>query len=60
MSELGGKANTRIRAEQLGHQLEQAYRFRYMVRNDEVERATEALSALIERELQLAGTMARP
>ncbi len=42
------------------HQLEQAYRFRYMVRNDEVERATEALSALIERELTLAGTMARP
>ncbi len=42
------------------HQLEQAYRFRYMVRNDEVERATEALSALIERELELAGTMARP
>jgi guanylate kinase len=41
------------------HQLEQAYRFRYMVRNDEVERATEALSALVERELQLAGTMAR-
>jgi hypothetical protein len=31
-----------------------------MVRNDEVERATEALSALIERELVLAGTMARP
>jgi guanylate kinase len=42
------------------NQLEQAYRFRYMVRNDEVGRATEALSALIERELQLAGTMARP
>ena len=42
------------------NQLEQAYRFRYMVRNDEVARATEALSALIERELQLAGTMARP
>ena len=41
-------------------QLEQAYRFRYMVRNDDVERATEALSALIERELQLAATMARP
>jgi len=33
------------------HQLEQAYRFRYMVRNDDVERATEALAALIEREL---------
>ena len=42
------------------HQLEQAYRFRYMVRNDDVERATEALAALIERELQLAATMARP
>ena len=42
------------------HQLEQAYRFRYMVRNDDVGRATEALSALIERELALAGTMARP
>jgi guanylate kinase len=42
------------------NQLEQAYRFRYMVRNDEVARATEALAALIERELALAGTMARP
>ena len=41
------------------HQLEQAYRFRYMVRNDDVERATEALAALIERELALAATMAR-
>ena len=42
------------------HQLEQAYRFRYMVRNDDVARATEALLALIERELTLAATMARP
>jgi guanylate kinase len=42
------------------HQLEQAYRFRYMVRNDDVDRATDALAALVERELQLAGTMARP
>ena len=40
-------------------QLEQAYRFRYMVRNDDVERATEALTALVERELALAATMAR-
>ena len=40
-------------------QLEQAYRFRYMVRNDDLERATEALAALVERELVLAGTMAR-
>ena len=39
------------------HQLEQAYRFRYMVRNDDVERATEALAALVERELALAGSM---
>jgi len=42
------------------HQLEQAYHLRYMVRNDDVERAAEALAALIERELALAGTMARP
>ena len=42
------------------HQLEQAYRFRYMVRNDDVERATDALSALVEQELNAAGTMARP
>ncbi|MGH3073009.1 MAG: guanylate kinase [Gaiellaceae bacterium] len=41
-------------------QLEQAYRFRYMVRNDDVGRATDALSALIEQELAAAGTMARP
>jgi guanylate kinase len=40
-------------------QLEQAHRFRYMVRNDDLERATEALAALVERELALAGTMAR-
>jgi guanylate kinase len=41
-------------------QLEQAYRFRYMVRNDDVERATDALAALVEQELAAAGTMARP
>jgi guanylate kinase len=40
-------------------QLEQAHTFRYMVRNDDVNRATEALSALVERELALAGTMGR-
>jgi guanylate kinase len=39
-------------------QLEQAHRFRYMVRNDDVARATEALAALVERELALAATMA--
>lgn len=42
-------------------QLEQAHRFRYMVRNDDVRRATEVLTAIVERELVLgraaAGTM---
>jgi guanylate kinase len=42
------------------HQLEQAYRFRYMVRNDDVERATDALAVLVERELQFTATMSRP
>ena len=41
------------------HQLEQAHRFRYMVRNDDVTRAGEVLAAIVERELVLAGTMAR-
>jgi guanylate kinase len=35
-------------------QLEQAYRFRYMVRNDDLERATTALAALVECELELS------
>jgi guanylate kinase len=39
-------------------QLEQAHRFRYVVRNDDLRRATEALAALIETELTLAATMA--
>jgi guanylate kinase len=42
------------------HQLEQAHRFRYVVRNDDVRRATDALAALVESELAFAGTMARP
>ena len=41
------------------YQLEQAHRFRYMVRNDDVTRAGEVLVAIVERELVLAGTMAR-
>ena len=41
-------------------QLEQAHRFRYMVRNDDLERATAALAALVECELGVpAGTMTR-
>ena len=41
-------------------QLEQAHRFRYMVRNDDVERATGALAAIVECELARAGSMTRP
>ena len=40
------------------HQLEQAHRFRYMVRNDDVRRASAVLMAIVERELELVGTMA--
>ena len=35
-------------------QLEQAHRFRYMVRNDDLERATTALTAIVDCELQRA------
>jgi len=38
-------------------QLEQAHKFRYMVRNDDVTRASEVLAAIVERELVLAGTI---
>jgi guanylate kinase len=35
-------------------QLEQAHRFRYMVRNDDIERATSALAAIVDCELEPA------
>lgn len=41
------------------NQLEQAHLFRYMVRNDDVERATAAVAAIVECELAFAGTMSR-
>jgi guanylate kinase len=41
-------------------QLERAHEFRYMVRNDDLERATSALAALVECELAIAGTIRRP
>jgi guanylate kinase len=41
-------------------QLERAHLFRYMVRNDDVERATSAVAAIVECELAFAGTMSRP
>jgi guanylate kinase len=40
-------------------QLEQAHEFRYMVRNDDLERATAALVALVECELRVAATIPR-
>ncbi len=40
------------------YQLEQAHRFRYMVRNDDVVRAGEVLAAIVERELALAAAAA--
>jgi guanylate kinase len=36
------------------NQLEQAHRFRYMIRNDDVRRATAALHAIVTTELQLS------
>jgi len=41
-------------------QLERAHEFRYMVRNDDIERATAALAALVECELAATATMANP
>ena len=43
------------RIELARYQLEQAHRFRYMVRNDDVQRATEVLVAIVECELGLDG-----
>ena len=45
------------RIELARNQLEQAHRFRYMVRNDDVARATGALCAIVEQELEFAATM---
>ena len=36
------------------HQLEQAHRFRYVVRNDDVSRASAVLTAIVEKELELS------
>jgi guanylate kinase len=45
------------RIELARNQLEQAHRFRYMVRNDDVTRATGSLCAIVEQELEFAATM---
>jgi len=55
-TESTGEIGERIRLAR--HQLEQAHRFRYMVTNDDIRRASEVLTAVVERELQLAATMA--
>jgi guanylate kinase len=57
-TESSGEIEDRIRLARW--QLEQAYRFRYMVRNDDVERAIEGLSAIVERELELSRTLQLP
>jgi guanylate kinase len=55
-TESSGQISERIA---LAHrQLEQAHRFRYVVRNDDVKRATDALEALVGAELEFAATMA--
>lgn len=56
-TESSGEIEQRI--ELARRQLEQAHRFRYVVRNDDVRRATEALAALVECELEFAATMSR-
>ncbi|GIU94795.1 MAG: guanylate kinase [Gaiellaceae bacterium] len=55
-TESTGEIGERIRLAR--QQLEQAHLFRYMVRNDDVERATAVLSAIVERELELAAERA--
>jgi guanylate kinase len=57
-TESSGEIHDRI--EIARHQLEQAHRFRYVVRNDDLGRATDALVALVETELAFAATMAQP
>jgi guanylate kinase len=55
-TESTGEIGERIRLAR--EQLEQAHRFRYMVRNDDVHRATEVLVAIVECELGLSGASA--
>ena len=56
-TESSGEIEDRIRVARW--QLEQAYRFRYMVRNDDRERAIEGLTAIVRCELQLALSVAQ-
>jgi guanylate kinase len=56
-TESTGEIDDRIRLAR--EQLERAHEFRYMVRNDDIERAVAVLTAIVETELARAGTMAR-
>jgi guanylate kinase len=56
-TESTGEIDERI--ELAHHQLEQAHRFRYMVRNDDIARATAVLCAVVECELELRGDSSR-
>jgi guanylate kinase len=49
-----------VRLDLARKQQEQRDRFDYVVVNDDVERAADELQAIVQRELQTAGTMSRP
>jgi guanylate kinase len=49
-----------VRLDLARKQREQRDRFDYVIVNDDVERAADELQAIVERELQTAGTMSRP
>jgi guanylate kinase len=49
-----------VRLDLARKQQEQRGRFDYVIVNDDVERAADELQAIVEKELQTAGTMSRP
>jgi guanylate kinase len=49
-----------VRLDLARKQHEQRDRFDYVIVNDDVERAADELQAIVEKELQTAGTMSRP
>jgi guanylate kinase len=49
-----------VRLDLARKQREQRARFDYVIVNDDVDRAADELQAIVERELQTAGTMSRP
>jgi guanylate kinase len=57
-TESGGEIDKRLARAKA--QLEQADQFDYVVVNDDVARAADELYAIVERELNRAGTMSRP